>query len=151
MYKQDVHPERLNNQMRENSNNFDWSGIEFPVSLQDIVKFEKQNPYVINVLGYEKDYLYPIRISKKRGCEVIVLILLSNGETNHYCWVKNVNRLLSSQIDKNNNKLEFCLRCFNHFYEKKYLEDHSKYCDTTEKLELICQKIKMEILSIFHL
>ena len=50
IYTQDVHPERLNKKMRENSNNFDWSGMEFPVSLQQIDKFEKQNPYVINVL-----------------------------------------------------------------------------------------------------
>ena len=44
------HGERLNNQMRENSNNFDWSGIEFPVSLKQIDKIENQNPYAINVV-----------------------------------------------------------------------------------------------------
>ena len=45
--------QRLNDEMRENSEKFDWSGMEFPVTLRDIAKFEKQNPYAINVYGYE--------------------------------------------------------------------------------------------------
>ena len=38
-------PQRLNKQMRENSEKFNWTGIEFPTKLKDIGKFEKQNPY----------------------------------------------------------------------------------------------------------
>ena len=34
-------PERLNKNMIDNSEKFNWSGIEFPVSLKQIVKFEK--------------------------------------------------------------------------------------------------------------
>ena len=44
-----IRPERLNDEMRENSKHFDWTGIEFPVSPKNIDKFEKQNPYAINV------------------------------------------------------------------------------------------------------
>ena len=40
-------------------------GIEYPVSLKDIDKFEKQNPNIsINVFGNENG-IYPLRISKK--------------------------------------------------------------------------------------
>ena len=50
--------------MRKDSENFDWTGIDFPVSLQQIDKFEKQNPYSINVFGIDGKKVYPLRISK---------------------------------------------------------------------------------------
>ena len=87
-------PQRLNDEMRENSKHFNWSGIEFPISANHIDKFEKQNPYAINVLGYDGDKVYPHRISNKKAT-VITLLLISNGETSHYCWVKDTSRLLS--------------------------------------------------------
>ena len=81
--------ERLSKQMREDSEKFDWTGIEFPVSLKQIDKFENQNNYAINVFGYER-VVYPLRISKKKdSCEqVINLLLIANEETNHFCWIK---------------------------------------------------------------
>ena len=85
------HVDRLSKQMREDSEKFDWTGIEFPVSLKVIDKFEKQNPYAINVFGYE-DVVYPLRISKKND-QVINLLLIANEETNHFCWIKNMSRL----------------------------------------------------------
>ena len=60
MFPKKNDPHRLNDKMRENSNNFDWLGIEFPVSLNQIDKFENQNTYAINVLGYKGDKVYTI-------------------------------------------------------------------------------------------
>lgn len=77
VFPKKTHPERLNKQMRENSEKFDWSGIEFPVTLKQIDKFEKQNPYAINVFGYE-NVVYPLRLSNKHETEVINLLLISN-------------------------------------------------------------------------
>ena len=74
-------PKSLGYNMRENSKNFDWLGIEFPVSLNQIDRFENQNPHAINVFGYEGDEVYPLRISKKQA-PTINLLLMSNDETN---------------------------------------------------------------------
>ncbi|EDO26269.1 predicted protein, partial [Nematostella vectensis] len=63
MFPKKKDPQRLNKQLRENSMKFDWTGIEFPVSLKQIDKFEKQNPYAINVFGYEGN-VYPLKINK---------------------------------------------------------------------------------------
>ena len=81
--------------MRINAEKFKWSGIEFPVSLKQIDKFEKQNPFAVNVFGIEGEKFYPIRIaggrtsgggvSKEREKQVIDLLLRSKGETTHYC------------------------------------------------------------------
>ena len=47
-------PQRLNNKMRENSEKFNWTGIDFPLSLKEIDKFEKQNDYGICVITYDE-------------------------------------------------------------------------------------------------
>ena len=121
--------------MRENSNNFDWSGIEFPVSLKQIDKFEKQNPYAINVYGYEGD-VYPLKISKKHKTQVINLLIISSDETNHYCWIKNMSRLLSSQVNNHQHVRTFCHRCLNSFQSKTSLEKHLEYCTTKEEVKI---------------
>ena len=54
VFPADEKGERFSKRMREDSKKFDWIGIEFPVSLKQIDKFEKQNPYAINVFGYER-------------------------------------------------------------------------------------------------
>ena len=46
-------------------NDLNFEGIDFPVDLKEIDKFEYQNPYRINVLGYEYKEIYPLRISNK--------------------------------------------------------------------------------------
>ena len=132
------HGERLSKQMRKDSEKFDWTGIEFPVSLKQIDKFENQNNYAINVLGYE-GVVYPLRISKKNehSCEqVINLLLIANEETNHFCWIKNMSRLLSSDINNHQHKRHFCYRCLNSFHSEKSLEKHTEYCQNNEAVKI---------------
>ena len=48
----DSHPERVSN-LGEFADNYDWSGLEFPVLLKQIGKFEAKNDISVNVLGLE--------------------------------------------------------------------------------------------------
>ena len=128
------HGERLSKRMREDSEKFDWTGIEFPVSLKQIDKFENNNPYAINVFGYEK-VVYPLRISKKKD-QVINLLLIADEETNHYCWIKNMSRLLSSGINNHQHKIYFCYRCLNSFPSVKSLDKHTEYCQNNEEVKI---------------
>ena len=89
IYTAKNNPERPNKNMRDNSEKFNCKGIEFPVSLKQIVKFEKQNPFAVNVFGIEGEKVYPLRISKEREKQFIDLLLISKGEINHYCWIRN--------------------------------------------------------------
>ena len=106
VFYKEKNAERLSKRMREDSEKFDWTGIEFPVSLKQIDKFEKQNHYAINVFGYE-DVVYPLRISKIDNVQVINLLLIANEETNHFCWIKNMSRLISKQVNDHQHKLHF--------------------------------------------
>ena len=58
----DSHPERVSN-LREFADHYDWSGLEFPVSLKQIGKFEAKNNISVNVLGLEGKDIYILRNS----------------------------------------------------------------------------------------
>ena len=54
------HPERISN-LREFSNDYDWSGLKFPVSFKDINVFEMNNDISVNVLSVEDKDIYICR------------------------------------------------------------------------------------------
>ena len=96
----ECHAERISKNLRKQSQVLNFKGIEFPRKLNDIDKFEKKNPgLAINVFGVEKEEVYPLRLSKIKF-KPINLLLISDSETKHYCLIKNMSRLLSSQISK---------------------------------------------------
>ena len=135
-----VHPERIDSNLISKQDTLDMKGITYPVSIKDIDKIEKQNPNIsITVLGYnEKDKVYPLRNSNCTGREHdIVLLLLKNEENSHYCLVKNISALLSSQLSKDGHTRQFCLRCFNSFNCKKSLDNHKEYCHVHESTKII--------------
>ena len=114
-------------------------GIEYPVSLKDIDKFEKQNTSIsITVFEYDKKSVNALRNSKntKREHNVILLLIKEEG-VNHYCLVKNLSRLLSSQVSKHDGKKYFCMRCLNPFNNQKALDKHEEYCSNHEAVKII--------------
>ena len=50
--------------------------------------------------------------------------------------VKNLGRLLSSQVSSHNGKHHFCLRCFNPFWTRKSLIKHQEYCNEYEAVKI---------------
>ena len=50
-------PQRVSN-LRKFTDNYDWSGLEFPVSIKDIGKFETRNDISVNVLAVEGKDIY---------------------------------------------------------------------------------------------
>ena len=102
------------------------------MSLKDLNKFEKQNPTIsIAVLGYERKGVYPIRNSVNNDMDKvhnIILMLIEKGGVNHYCLVKNLSCLLSSQVSNHNGKHHFCFQCLNPFWSNASLIKHQSYC-----------------------
>ena len=107
--------ERIDKKLKEKENTLNMEGIEYPVSLKDIDKFERQNPSIsIAVLGYEGKSVYTLRNSNNTNREHnVILILIEEEGVSHYCLVKNLSRLLSSQVSKHDGKKYFCMRCLN--------------------------------------
>ena len=50
-----IHPEKTTKADKDMVNNFDYEGIEFPVSKKDLSKIEKKNNICINVFCYENN------------------------------------------------------------------------------------------------
>ena len=124
----DVHPERITKELKKQSERLDWSGLKFPVGLGQIAIFEKNNPQIsINLFGFEGD-VYPLRLSKTKRRWIVNLLLVSDGEKQHYCLIKSLSRLLSSQMSKHDHAKSFCLNCLNHFPDGEKLKIHEEYC-----------------------
>ena len=125
----DDHPERLDTKLKEKENTLGMKGIEYPVSLKDLGKFEKQNPSTsITVFGYERKSVYPLRSSDcaDRDHKIILLIIEEEG-VKHHCLVKSQSRLLASQTSNGKRKEHFCLRCLNPFGCQESLNKHQEY------------------------
>ena len=142
------HAERITKLLKEQSEKLCWKDIKFPVNLRDIDKFERNNPTVsINVYGVEdnKKEIYPLRIAENQTCSgrVIDLLLISEVRTintitkdyettQHYCLIKNMSRLLTSQVSNKKVKRVFCRRCLSSFDNEKSLAKHDEYCANHE-------------------
>ena len=111
------HPERITQKLRKQAEELNWKGIEFPMEVNKIEKFEKINPNIsINVYYIHGD-IQPSRISGlKRDHNINLLLIEPQSDPDqmsekslvrsteegkkHYCLIKNMSRLLSSQTTK---------------------------------------------------
>ena len=101
---------RITKELKEQSEKLNWNGLTFPVKLNKIGIFEKKNPKIsVNVFGYEDD-IYPLRLSKTKR-EKINLLLISREKQKHFCLIKNLSRLLSSQVSGHKESKSFRLNC----------------------------------------
>jgi hypothetical protein len=73
-----------------------FKGIDFPVKVTDVAKFEHQNPTLsVSVFGWEKG-LYPLHVSKREGRAIDLLLMVdeNNPQKTHYVWIKDLARML---------------------------------------------------------
>ena len=104
--------------IRAQSEQLNWSNINFPMKLTDISKCEKQNENIaVNVLGYERDFIHWGSAKRKKRTYINVLLISDI----HYCLI---NRLLPNQTSKDEKAKKYFLRCLNHFSSKEKLALH---------------------------
>ena len=124
-------PQRIKKVDREYIKNLNYSGIEFPVTIKQYNKIEKQNNININVFGYEEELQYPIYISKEKNEDVLNLLLITEEKEekfpNHYVLIKDFNRFMYN-ITKHKNKKHFCMHCLQHFTNESILNNHKENC-----------------------
>lgn len=110
-----------------------WVEIVFPVKVSQIGQFEKQNRgLAINVFGWEGGGLTILRVSSApKAFPRINLMLIVDEEKSHYCWIKNMERLLSDK-NKNKGRQYHCHLCLSRFTNEKVLEKHQEVCEGVE-------------------
>jgi hypothetical protein len=111
-----------------------FGNIKFPVRVTDIGKFEDLNQYNINVFGLDSDNdLFPIVVSEHKypeGNNIDLLLITQNEDEKvltHYCWIKDINRLIYD-INNNNNSKHLCRRCLKYFSSAELLVKHGTDC-----------------------
>ena len=72
-------PQRVSN-LRKFVDNYDWSGLKFPVSIKDIGAFETKNNISVNVLAAEGRDIYIQRKSGYKSDQEINLLLISEDD-----------------------------------------------------------------------
>ncbi|XP_073812235.1 uncharacterized protein [Musca autumnalis] len=107
-----------------------FMGLSIPLALKDVKQFEKANPEIsVNVFGYERDSIEgPYYLKKEEKRHHVKLILLNEWDKFHYIWIKNMSRLLSSQLSAHEHAAYICNGCVQHFHREKDLDVHKKQC-----------------------
>ena len=127
-------PQRVSN-LRKFKDNYDWSGLEFPVSIKDIGKFETRNNISVNVLAVEGRDIYIHRKGRRMGREMNLLMVSEDG-INHYTVIKSLSRLLESSNTKHKCKWHFCMNCLQGFTQESSRDQHQVYCEDNESVRV---------------
>lgn len=127
LYPAQSHPERVSS-YPDFRNVLNVEDIKFPLNFLDIAQFEVNNPEIaINVYGLKNNTVVgPLYKSKKTlNREVIRLLYLESNDLSHYCLIKDLPRLVKSQITKHHSKLHLCDDCLMFFDSSDKLSNHS--------------------------
>ena len=124
---QEKDPQRIKKTDKTFISQLDYSSIEFPVTVKQINKIEKQNNICINLFGYEEKQKFPIFISKEKFTDHIELLLITEGENNHYVLIKDFNKFMFNQT-KHEHRKHFCMHCLQCFSREDVLTEHKNNC-----------------------
>ena len=134
LHPREKHSTRIND-LKEYEKELNFKGINFPIKVKDIQKFENPNPNLpgINVFSInDNNKIYPLRLNQKDVKKSIDLFLFSEDENQHYSLIKNFSRLVRSQITSDRRKIHICKKCLTHFTKKYLFKRHTKYCKKNE-------------------
>ena len=114
---------------------YNWKGLEFPVSIKKIDKFEKNNPgMAVNVLFSKKKSQNICTVSRSKHnikCKKQVnLLMIQDGGKRHYTAIKNISRLLSKLNGKTRCAYHYCLNCLNGLQTASAKDKHYEYCSS---------------------
>ena len=128
---------------------FDTKNISFPISINGIKRFLKQNKNLdikINILYRNtKDRIFPMEYGLGEGKKIVNLLMVEKKNSNHFILITNVDKYLRKIYTKQKRttykKDFFCINCFNSFSKKEILEKHEELCSINKpKLEKTPQK-----------
>ena len=128
-------PQRVSN-LRKFENNYDWSGLEFPVTINKIEVFKKKNDVSITVLALKGSEVYVVRKSERKASKNVELLLVTNGKKRHYTVIKSLSRLLGSRNSKHAHKQYFCLNCLQGFRSEESRDKHCNYCKDNKAVRI---------------
>ena len=126
--------------LKKYENSLNTKGINFPMKLKHISKFEKLNPSLpgINVFSVnDNKKFYPLRMAEKDCLNTIDLFFYEQDGASHYSLIKSFTRLVESQITSSKSgSFYICKKCFTHFTKYELLQKHITYCSSNETVSV---------------
>ncbi|CAH1107447.1 unnamed protein product [Psylliodes chrysocephalus] len=138
------------------TNVLNLKGLTFPVTLNQVPIFEKNNEnisvniYELEMQSESKFIVAPVYLTKQKREKHVNLLIIQNkykpkgndyepdnddDESDeeeikyHFCYIKNLSRLLYKQLSKHKSKKYICDRCLNYFNSEMKLNNHIDYCE----------------------
>ena len=132
-----------NNLILPNNKIITYKDFEFPMSIEQLKKFEKRNDFLsINVFKISESdntKLNPYyRTNNRVESNKINLLFIANEKTNHYIYIKNLAKL----IDGRENYDFICHNCLITYTKENALITHEKLCYNNNAQRLIIPKEK---------
>ena len=129
--KKGKHDDRIT-VLKKVKDNFNYDGINFPTSYDDIAHFEKVNKVsiFIYVIGQKGQIL-----KERCGCieyanKPILLLRLEDEDKSHYVYIKDISKLLCLSVKRKDQSFKHCLYC-----DKFVLRDiHDKHISECYKM-----------------
>ena len=126
-------------------NDFNLLDINFPMTIKDIAKFERQNDIKINLHVYDKG-LQGLRYNNSRfvGSKTVNLLLVIVDGVGHYCAIPKLSRLYYSTFSSNH--MFLCERCTQKFSSKDRLNRHYEFCSNGKpQIEILPKSSNLKI------
>ena len=124
---QDKNSHRIKKTDKKFIEQLDYSNIEFPVTIKQINKIEKQNNICINIFGYEEKQKFPIHVSNEKFQDHMELLLINKDKNNHYVLIQDFNKFMFNHT-KHKCKKYFCMYCLQCFNQEDLLTEHKNNC-----------------------
>ena len=130
------------------------NGIQTPVHLSSIDKFENQNVDIsVNMLYLDNQDIIPIRTSKfcNQRKYHVNLLMLTDQDKFYYTTVQSLSKLVGSRT-KHRHKTFVCYYCLHPFTKECQLKEHLPVCSRHEPQQIIYPKDGKNILKFdkFH-
>ncbi|XP_011859764.1 PREDICTED: uncharacterized protein LOC105557193 [Vollenhovia emeryi] len=125
--------------------------VPMPMTLSGIKKFKRLNSISINVYSIDEKNnceraIVPLRVADEKKEKHVNLLYLQDQE-GHFVWIKNLFRLVSSQLSKQKEKKYICDRCLHYFHSNGKLEAHSVDCQQINNCAIVLPSEKDKWLS----
>ena len=119
---------------------FNLLGIQFPMTLKDIPKFERLNNVSISVYAYQaaggqEGFIYPLKVTTEVNKRHVNLLLIADDDKSHYCFIKDFGKLVGSQYSSDNHKIYFCRFCLQGFSSHSAFKGKAQHRRTIEDME----------------
>ncbi|VVC38658.1 Hypothetical protein CINCED_3A018048 [Cinara cedri] len=116
---------------------YNFSMMAYPVSFEDVHKFEKENPGVsINV------YINPLKVCDEGKYDHHDLLLSGDRKSKtYYCRITNLGKFVGARMSRHGHSVVLCKRCFKCYSKSKSpftaehrLREHTIYCNKNKPL-----------------